>query len=92
MAENSANESPSGATSRSWKQYHGTPSFVKNSNAAAIFARAAAIGSADASSHGRSRVPIPNMSRPSQANECQKQTPIRRWSSIRLPSTSRSGW
>jgi hypothetical protein len=53
------------------------PSFAKNSKAAAIFMRAPAISSA-AVIHGRSMVPMPNMSRPSQANECQKQTPGRR--------------
>ena len=35
-----------------------------NSNATAIFWRAAAIGSAAGSSHGRSSVPTPNMSAP----------------------------
>jgi hypothetical protein len=53
------------------------PSFVKNSKAAAIFIRAPAISSATLS-QGRSIVPMPNMSRPSHANECQKQTPGRR--------------
>ena len=43
------------------------------------------------SSQGRSSVPIPNMSRPSHANECHRQTPILRWSAIRLPRTTRSG-
>jgi len=49
-----------------------------NSNAAAIFVRAASIGSRDAAApdavagfHGRSSVPAPKMSEPSQANECQ---------------------
>ena len=67
------------------------PSLVKNSNAAAIFRRAAAIGSSPAAFHGRSSVPTPNMSRPSHANECQKHTPGRSQSTIRLPSTTRSG-
>ena len=40
--------------------------------------------------HGRSNVPRPNMSVPPQANECHRQTPIRRCSSIRLPRTRRS--
>ena len=62
-----------------------------NSNATANFWRAAGIGSAAGSSHGRSSVPTPNMSRPSHANECHRQTPIRRWSAIRLPRTMRSG-
>ena len=42
-------------------------------------------------SHGRSNVPDPKTSEPGQLNECHRQTPIRRWSSIRLPRTSRSG-
>ncbi len=75
---NSAKPPVSGATSRSWKQYQGTPSFSKNSNATAIFVRAASMGSASGASHGRSSVPTPNMSIPGQANECQKQTPGRR--------------
>ena len=62
-----------------------------NSNAAAIFIRAASIGSSRLSCHGRPRVPEPNMSRPSQANECQYATLMRSQSSIRLPSTGRSG-
>ena len=53
--------------------------------------RAAAIGSIGSVIQGRSNVPRPNMSVPAQAKECQKQTPGRRWSSIRLPSTTRSG-
>ena len=63
-----------------------------NSNAAPSFARAAIIGSRRASSHGRSNVPLPNTSEPGQLNECHRQTAIRRWSSIRLPITNRSGW
>ena len=35
-------------------------------------------------------VPMPNMSMPAHANECQKHTPGRRWSSIRCPRTTRS--
>ena len=54
--------------------------------------RAAAISSSAGASHGRSSVPMPNMSTPGHANECQKHTPGRRWSSIRVPRTSRSGW
>ena len=57
--------------SRSWKQKNGTPSFAMNSNAAAILARAASIGSPAAPIHGRSNVPAPNTSDPGQLNECQ---------------------
>ncbi len=49
-----------------------------NSKAASSLAVAAAIGSARASSHGRSKVPEPNTSEPGQANECHRQTAIRR--------------
>ena len=62
---------PSGAMSRSWKHQNGVVSFSKNSNAAAIFCSAAAIGSRPGASHGRSSVPSPKMSKPFQLNECQ---------------------
>ena len=87
----SAKVAPSGATSRSWKVKNGTPSFETNSKAASSFARAASIGSAPGASQGRSKVPTPNTSDPGQLNECHRHTAIRRWSSMRLPATSRSG-
>ena len=42
-----------------------------NSNAAAILARAASIGSAPADAHGRSKVPSPKTSEPDQTKLCQ---------------------
>ena len=71
LALSSANDEPSGAMSWSWKQKNGTPSFSKNSNAAAILVRAAAIGSTAGSSQGRSKPPSPNTSLPGQLKECQ---------------------
>ncbi len=70
-AADSLKLSPSGAMSRSWKQKNGTPSFSKNSKAAAILILAASIGSPAASSQGRSRVPAPKMSKPVQLKLCQ---------------------
>jgi hypothetical protein len=57
--------------SQSWKHQNGTVSFDMNSNAACIFCSAAAIGSRLRSIHGRSRVPSPKMSKPSQLKLCQ---------------------
>ena len=71
LAADSANEAPSGAMSWSWKHQKGAVSFSKNSKAAAIFCSAAAIGSSPASSHGRSSVPSPKMSKPFQLKLCQ---------------------
>ena len=67
----SAKVAPAGAMSASWKQKKGVPSLAKNSKAASIFCLAAGIGSAPGAIHGRSRVPSPNVSCPSEANECQ---------------------
>ncbi len=67
----SANDAPSGAMSQSWKHQNGTVSFDMNSNAAAIFCSAAAIGSNPPASQGRSRVPSPKMSNPFQLKLCQ---------------------
>jgi hypothetical protein len=78
FARDSANVRPSGATSWSWKVKNGAPSFSMNSNAAASFVRAAAIGSPPAASHGRSKVPTPNTSEPGQLNECHRQIATRR--------------
>ena len=87
----SAKLAPSGATSRSWKQKNGAPSFSMNSNAASTLSRAAPIGSSVAVSQGRSKVPAPNTSDPGQLKECHRQTAMRRWSSMRFPATRRSG-
>ena len=57
--------------STSWKQKKGMPSLAKNSKAASIFWRAAAIGSPPPPSQGRSKVPAPNTSLPGQLKECQ---------------------
>ena len=92
LARVSAYVRPSGATSRSWNAKNGTPSFSMNSNAASTFACEAVPGSTPGVSHGRSKVPTPKTSEPGQLNECQRQTAIRSWSSIRFPSTTRSGW
>lgn len=66
----SARVAPSGAMSRSWKQKNGTPSFSKNSNAAASLSAQVSRLLVPAS-HGRSNVADPNMSRPGALNECQ---------------------
>src|SRR5204863_181617 len=55
-------------------------------------APAAVATSTPAVSQGRSNVPTPKTSEPGQLKECQRHTAMRSWSSIRLPSTSRSGW
>ncbi len=51
------------------KHQYGTPSFVKNSNAASTFASAVASG--DDASHGNCRVPGPNGSCPALQKVCQ---------------------
>ncbi|MNB83351.1 hypothetical protein D3C75_301870 [compost metagenome] len=61
--------SASGARSISWKHQYGTPSLVKNSNAASTFASAVAIG--EPASQGKWRVPGPNGSCPALQKVCQ---------------------
>ncbi len=80
----------SGATSASWKVKNRAPSLLKNSKATSALRSASVMGS-PASSQGRAKVSRPKASAPAKPKLCQKQTAKRRWSSIRFPSTTRSG-